>query len=282
MMMDAPAQAQSVGTFGSVSRPLLHERQHRAPTGIDVIALATNVFVNSFRHFDEGHRRRARNRNARDPQIGTKLIDVHLAAITSTTQRRNTHSKENQRSNASFVAPRVDDEHSLRRRIIVAVELLELVVRRLGDQAPHQRPAPVHLPKGPLQSALRNFCRRSSPWNCNLRRGLRRNGQALRVGLVRKAEKNEDKERASHRGIVKQKGPPAESKRASVLSAVVVRRQCQAQSLLAASKMRYAMAKPKRTSDSMSARPRMRGVWILSFAPGLRAMPSSAAEAARP
>ncbi len=43
-----------------------------------------------------------------------------------------------------------------------------------------------------------------------------------------------------------------------------------------------AMTKARRTSDSMSARPRIIGVWMRAEAPGLREMPSSAAAAALP
>lgn len=43
-----------------------------------------------------------------------------------------------------------------------------------------------------------------------------------------------------------------------------------------------AMTKLRSTSDSISARPRIIGVWIFAVAPGLREMPSSAAAAARP
>ena len=42
------------------------------------------------------------------------------------------------------------------------------------------------------------------------------------------------------------------------------------------------MTKARSTSDSMSARPRIIGVWMRAEAPGLREMPSSAAAAARP
>src|SRR3954465_13260659 len=45
---------------------------------------------------------------------------------------------------------------------------------------------------------------------------------------------------------------------------------------------RNAMTSAKSTSDSMRARPRIIGVWILAAAPGLREMPSSAAAVARP
>ena len=43
-----------------------------------------------------------------------------------------------------------------------------------------------------------------------------------------------------------------------------------------------AMMKERRTSDSIKARPRIIGVWTLFAAPGLRAIPSRAEEAARP
>ena len=42
------------------------------------------------------------------------------------------------------------------------------------------------------------------------------------------------------------------------------------------------MTNARSTSDSMSARPRIIGVWMRGAAPGLREMPSSAAAAARP
>ena len=42
------------------------------------------------------------------------------------------------------------------------------------------------------------------------------------------------------------------------------------------------MTNAMRTSDSMSASPRIIGVWMRAEAPGLREMPSSAAAAARP
>ena len=47
------------------------------------------------------------------------------------------------------------------------------------------------------------------------------------------------------------------------------------------SERRNAMTSAKSTSDSMSARPRIIGVWMRAAAPGLREMPSSAAAAAR-
>src|SRR5258706_16434807 len=42
------------------------------------------------------------------------------------------------------------------------------------------------------------------------------------------------------------------------------------------------MTSANSTSDSMSARPRIIGVWILAAAPGFLEMPSSAAAVARP
>ena len=84
----------------------------------------------------------------------------------------------------------------------------------------------------------------------------------------------------------KSKTPSARESASDRASAVVLRdaRRSAAVAHLPAAKpwRKNAMTKLRRTSDSISARPRIIGVWMRAAAPGLREMPSSAAAAALP